>query len=92
MEEYFQNKYNVTTIVGSLQEAKALPLSKKIAQELNKHIKKTTKKLDLDILFSVSFHDLSNQFAKHLNTYHIDTESIIENYKKLNKNPLIIKM
>jgi hypothetical protein len=92
LEEYFQSKYNVATIVGSLQEAKKLPLSKKISQELTKHIKKTTKKLDLDILFSVSFHDLSNQFTTHLNTYDIDTKSIIENYKKLNKNPMIIKM
>ena len=57
LEEYFQNKYNVNMMVGSLQEAKALPLSKKTSQELTKHIKKTTKTLDLDILFFVSFHD-----------------------------------
>ena len=92
LEEYFQNKYNVTMMVGSLQEAKVLPLSKKTSQEFTKHIKKTTKTLDLDILFFVSFHDLSNQFTKHLYAHHIDTESIVKNYKKLNKNPLIIKM
>ena len=92
LEEYFQNKYTANTVVGSLQEAKSLPLSKKAAQELSKHIKKTTKTLDLDILFFVSFHDLSNQFTKHLYTHQISTKSLVEKYKKLNKNPLIIKM
>lgn len=92
LEEYFQSKYDVSTVVGSLEEAKKLPLSKKIAQELNKHIKKTTKKLDLDILFFVSFHDMSNQFADHLHTHNINTKSIVENYKKLTKNPLILQM
>lgn len=92
LEEYFQNKYNVTAIVGGLKETKKLPLSKKFSQQLTKYIKKTTKKLDLDILFSVSFHDLSNQFTTHLYTHDIDTESLVEKYKKLNKNPLIIEM
>ena len=92
LEEYFQNKYDVPTIVGSLEEAKKLPLSKKIAQEFNKHINETTKKLDLDILFFVSFHDLSNQFTDHLYTHNINPESIVENYKKLSKNPIITKM
>jgi len=92
LEEYFQNKYNVATVVGTLEEAKKLPLSKKVAQELHKHINETTKKLDLDILFFVSFHDLSNQFADHLHTHNINTESILENYKKLTKNPLITQM
>jgi len=78
--------------VGTLEEAKKLPLSKKVAQELHKHINETTKKLDLDILFFVSFHDLSNQFADHLHTHNINTESILENYKKLTKNPLITQM
>ena len=92
LEEYFQNKYNVTTIVSSLQETKKLPLSKKISQALTKHIDKKSKKLDLDILFFASFQDLSNQFTRHLNTYDIDMKTIIENYKELNKNPLIIEM
>jgi len=92
LAQYFESKYNRNTIIRSLKEAKELPLSKKISQALNKHIKKTTKTLDLDILFFVSFHDLSNQFTKHLYDHHIDTESIVENYKKLSKNPLIIKM
>lgn len=92
LEEYFQHKYNVATIVGSLKEAKRLPLNRKVSQALTKHINKKTKKLDLDILFFVSFQDLSNQFTKHLNTYDIDTETIVENYKKINKNPLIIEM
>ena len=92
LEEYFQNKYNGATIVGSLKEAKKLPLSKKISQELHKHINETTKKLDLDILFFVSFHDLSNECIDHLHTHNINTKSIVENYKKLNKNPLILEM
>ena len=92
LEKYFENKYNRNTIIRNLQEAKELPLSKKISQALTKHIKKTTKTLDLDILFFVSFHDLSNQFTKHLYDHQIDAETIVENYKKLNKNPLIIKM
>lgn len=92
LEEYFQSKYDVATIVGSLEEAKKLPLSKKIAQELNRHINKKTKKLDLDILFLASFHDMSNQFTDHFHTHNISTESIRENYKKLTKNQLIIEM
>lgn len=92
LEEYFQNKYNITTIVRNREEAKKLPLSKKTSQELKKHIDKSTKTVDLDILFFVSFHDLSNQFVDHLHTHHINTKTIVENYKKLNKNPLIIKM
>jgi len=92
LEEYFQNKYDISTVVGSLKEAKKLPLSKKIAQELHKHINETTKKLDLDVLFSVSFHDLSNQFADHLHTHNINPKTIVENYKKLTKNPIIKQM
>ena len=92
LEEYFQNKYNVNTMVGSLKEAKKLPLSKKIAQEFKKHINKKTKKLDLDILFFVSFNDLSNECTDHLHTHNISTKNIVENYKKLSKNPLIIEM
>lgn len=92
VEEYFQNKYDMTTIVWSLQEAKKLPLSKKISQELKKHINENTKKLDLDILFSVSFYDLSNQFTDHLHTHNINIKNIIENYKQLNENPLILQM
>jgi hypothetical protein len=92
LEDYFHNKYDISTVVASLKEAKKMPLSKKIGDAFKHHIDKTTKKLDLDILFFVSFHDLSNQFTKHLTTHHIDTKTIMENYKKLNKNPLIIKM
>ena len=92
LEEYFQNKYNTTTIVGNREKTRKLPLSKKTSQELKKHIDTSTKTLDLDILFFVSFHDLSNQFINHLHTHHINTKTVIDNYKKLNKNPLIIKM
>ena len=92
LEEYFHNKYTTDTVVGSFEDAKKLPLSKKIAQELNKHINTKTKKLDLDILFFVSFQDLSNQFIDHLHAHHINPKSILENYKKLTKNPLIIQM
>jgi|GEM_PF-1137605 len=92
LEEYFKSKYDASTIVRSLKEVKKLPLSKKIAQELNKYIDKTTKELDLDILFFVSFYDMSNQFTKHLRTHNINTKSIGEKYKKLTKNPLIIEM
>jgi hypothetical protein len=92
LEEYFQNKYTLSMITGSLEEAKTLPFSKKISQEFKKHINETTKKLDLDILFCVSFQDLSNQFTNHLYTHNINPESILENYKKLNKNPIILQM
>lgn len=92
LEEYFQNKYTKATIVGSLEEAKKLPLSKKTSLELHKYINKTTKKLDLDILFSVSFHDLSNQFTEHLHTHDIESKSIRENYEKLTQNPMIMQM
>lgn len=92
LEEYFQNKYNIETVVGSLKKAKKLPLSKKIAQEFKKHINKNTKKLDLDMLFFISFQDLSNECIDHLHTHNINTKSIGENYKKLTKNPLIIEM
>ena len=92
LEEYFHNKYNVAMIVASIEEAKKLPLSKKIAQALHKHINGKTKKLDLDILFFVSFHDLSNQFSQHLNTHKTSIEKLVENYKKLTKNPIIQQM
>jgi uncharacterized membrane protein (DUF373 family) len=92
VEEYFQKKYDVSTIVPSVQKTKKLPLSKKLSQEFKKHINKDTKKLDLDILFFISFHDLSNQFTDHLHTHKISIKKIVENYKKLNKNPLIIQM
>ncbi|MEI6672879.1 MAG: hypothetical protein WCL02_06190 [bacterium] len=92
LEEYFQDKYTTISTVRNIKEAKKLPLSKKTAQALSKHIKKSTKTVDLDILLFVSFHDLSNQFTHYLYSHHIDTESIIEKYKKLNKNPMIIKM
>jgi len=82
----------MTTITGSLEDIKKLPLSKKTAQELHKYINENTKKLDLDILFFVSFSDLSNQFIDHLHTHNINTESIVENYKKLSKNPIITQM
>lgn len=82
----------MTTITGSLEEIKKLPLSKKTSQELHKHINKTTKKLDLDILFFVSFSDLSNECIDHLHTHNISTESVVENYKKLSKNPIITQM
>ena len=92
LEEYFQDKYSISTVIGSLEEAKKLPFSKKISQELGKHINETTKKLDLDILFFVSFNDLSNQFIDYLYACDITTETILENYKKLTKNPLILQM
>lgn len=92
VEIYFQNKYNITAIVGNGKETKNLPLSKKLSQEFKKHINENTKKLDLDILFFVSFHDLSNQFIEHLHTHKINIKKIVENYKKLSKNPLIIQM
>ena len=92
LEEYFQNKYDITTIVGSLEEKKRLPLSKKMAQELRRHIDEKTKKLDLDILFLASFHDMSNECIDHFHTHDITTENIVENYKKLTKNPLVTEM
>lgn len=92
LEEYFHNKYGISTIVGSIEEAKKLPLSKKLAQALHKHINGKTKKLDLDIIFGASFHDMSNQFAHHLNTHKTSIEKLVENYKKLTKNPMIMKM
>jgi N-acetyl-gamma-glutamylphosphate reductase len=92
LEEYFQSKYDIPSIVGTREEAKKLPLSKKMAQELHKHINEKTKKLDLDILFLASFHDMSNECTDHLHTHNINTESIVENYKKLTKNPLITQM
>lgn len=92
LEEYFQDKYESIERNTSSKASKILPLNKKIAQKLQKGIDKTTKKLDLDVLFLVSFDDLSNQFANHLNTHHIDPESIHENYKKLTKNPMILQM
>jgi len=92
LEEYFQNKYTKKATIMHFKDTKKLPLNKKIFDELKKHINEKTKKLDLDILFSVSFGNLSNQFAKYLNDHDIDTKTIYENYKKLNKNPLIIKM
>ncbi len=92
LEDYFQNKYDMTSYTGSLEDIKKLPLSKKISQELHKYINKNTKKLDLDILFFVSFSDLSNQFTDHLHTHNINIKSIVENYKKLSKNPIIIQM
>lgn len=51
LEEYFQNKYNPTTMIGSIEEAKILPLSKKLGQAIHQQINEKTKKLDLDILF-----------------------------------------
>jgi len=49
-EGYFQNKYNLTKIITNREETKKLPLSKKLAQAINKHITEKTKKLDLDII------------------------------------------
>lgn len=92
LEDYFQSKYNIAMTVGSLEAAKKLPLSKRIAQELQKHITENTKKLDLDILFSVSFSDMSNQFTEHLHTHNINPQTIVGNYKKLTKNPIIKQM
>ena len=92
LEEYFQNKYTLSTILGSLEKAKKIPLSKKVAQRLQKHINDTTKKLDLDVLFFVSFNDLSNQFTTHLNTHGVSTKNIVKNYEKLTKNPIILEM
>lgn len=92
LEEYFHSKYDMATIVGSLEDAKKLPLSKKIGVALQKHITEKTKKLDLDILFSASFHDMSNQFTDYLHTHNINPQSIVENYKKLTKNPIIQQM
>lgn len=92
LEEYFQNKYNNDATISNRKETKKLPLSKKTAQVLSKNIKKTTKTVDLDMLLFVSFHDLSNQFTQYLYSHKIDTETIIEKYKILNKNPMIIKM
>lgn len=79
-------------ITSKLKESKELPLSRKISQILNNHINTTPKKLDLDILFFASFHDLSNQFVAHLHTHRIDAQNIVKNYNKLTKNPLITKM
>ena len=85
-------KYDISTIVGSIEAAKKLPLSKKLAQAFHKYINEKTKKLDLDIIFGASFHDMSNQFTSHLNTHKTSIEKLVENYKKLTKNPMIMKM
>lgn len=91
-EEYFQSKYqNMKTIRPSKPE-KHLPFSKKLDHTIIKHINETTKKLDLDILFLASFHDMSNQFTNYLYSKHIDPKTIVENYKKLTKIPMISQM
>ncbi len=92
LEGYFQNKYDATTIVANREETKKLPLSKKLSQAINKHITGKTKKLDLDIIFWASFHDMSNQFANHLKTQGESIETLVNNYKKLTKNPMISDM
>ncbi len=92
LEQYFQKKYENSIGLGAFKTSKKLPFSKKVSQELHKHISKDTKKLDLDILFSVSFNNLSNQFTDHLQTYNINTDSLVENYKKLTKNAIIMQM
>ncbi len=92
LEEYFQSKYTNDNTRMKLNDTKELPLNRKISQELTKHINEKTKKVDVDVLFFVSFYDLSNQFTQYLNNHHIDTKTIGENYKKLSKNPLILKM
>ncbi len=92
LEEYFQNTYNVSTISGIKKEIKTLPLGKKINQAIQTHINESTKKLDLDILFLASFDDLSNECINHLSTHNIHIEKLVENYKKLTKNPIIMQM
>jgi len=92
LEEYFQNTYNISTIGGVKEEIKTLPLNKKINQAIQTHINESTKKLDLDILFLASFDDLSNECINHLSTHNIHIETLVENYKKLTKNPIIMQM
>lgn len=89
LEEYFQNTYQDKTIKTS---AKHLPLSNKLSHELGNNINENTKNLDMDILFSISFTDLSNQFVSYLSSHKIAIEKTMENYKKLKKNPIINEM
>ena len=92
VETYFENSYECTTWVAIPKSAKTLPLNRKLSQELTKQVKKNTKKLDLDILFMISFQDLSNQFTQHLDDHRMDTENIMEKYKQIKENPMIKKM
>lgn len=90
--QYFQKKHKKTTNMLGTNETNQLPLSSKLAQALGQQINEKTKKLDLDILFSISFKDLSNQFVHHLYTQGSSIETIMENYKKLMKNPIITQL
>ena len=51
LEEYFQSKYNGGTRVGILEEAKSLPLNKKIAQEItNRHLELIPSHIALNVM------------------------------------------
>lgn len=88
LDEYFNHKY--TTTISN--ETKKLPFSKRFGTALRAAINEKTKKLDLDILFWASFYDMSNQFTTYLNGHNINQETIVQNYKKLTKNPIIQQM
>jgi hypothetical protein len=79
-------------MIGNTQETTTLPFNKKLIQAFDQHIHTKKQKIDLDIIFGVSFYDMSNQFTHHLYTHQKSIKKLAENYKKLTQNPIVIKM
>ena len=92
LEDYRYEYYKTEKTLKQNKKDKMLPLNKKLIQSIQKYINTNTKKLDLDVLFLASFYNMSNQFVDHLDEHQIKHETIINNYKKLNKNPMIQQM
>jgi len=92
LEDYRYEYYKTEKTLGQTKKDTTLPLNKKLTQSIQKHINTNTKKLDLDVLFLASFCNMSNQFVDYLYDHHINPETIIKNYKKLSKNPMIQQM
>ncbi len=92
IDEYFQNKYTPQNNITTKKETKQLPLNKRLSHLLKSNINETTKELDVDILFMVSLQDLSIPFTNHVLVYQKEAKNIVAEYKKLTKNPMIMKM
>jgi hypothetical protein len=90
--DYRYEYYKTTKTLQQSKKDKILPLNKKLTTSIQKYINTKTKKLDLDVLFLASFCNMSIQFVDYLHDHHIDPKTIVKNYKKLGKNPMIQQM
>lgn len=79
-----EKKYHLEGETISLMEEKKLPLSKKLSSVIHDLIeKKHIKKLDLGILFYISFRDLSSPCMHHLRSLGIDKKTLVKTCEKL---------